>query len=69
MRGVFNTNPPKKEKEMPLWSLNGLLTFLDTAQIEPLETVDYEFLVQKTLALLPLSSGKKIGEITNFSDS
>ena len=31
MRGAFNTNPPKKAKEMPLWSLNGLLTFLDTA--------------------------------------
>ena len=69
MRGIFNTNPPKKAKEMPLWSLNGLLTFLDTAQFEPLETVDYEFLVQKTLTLLLLSSGRRIGEITALSDS
>merc|ERR1739842_135324 len=69
MRGLFNTNPPKKAKEMPLWSLNVLLTFLDTARFEPLETVDYEFLVQKTLFLLLLSSGRRIGEITNLSDS
>merc|ERR1712055_403562 len=69
MRGLFNTNPPKKAKEMPLWSLNGLLTFLDTAKFEPLEKVDYEFLLQKTLFLLLLSSGRRIGEITALSDT
>merc|ERR1739838_304598 len=68
MRGAYNTNPPKKAKEMPLWSLNGLLTFLDTDQFEPLETVHYRFLVQKTLCLILLSSGRRIGEITNLSD-
>merc|ERR1712055_1129208 len=69
MRGTYNTNPPKKAKEMPLWSLNGLLTFLDSARFEPLDTVEYRFLVQKTLCLLLLSSGRRIGEITNLSDS
>ena len=54
---------------MPLWSLNGLLTFLDSARFEPLDTVEYRFLVQKTLCLLLLSSGRRIGEITNLSDS
>ena len=69
MRGVFKSNPPKKAKEMPLWSLNGLLTFLDTPQFEPLEKVDYKFLLQKTLTLLLLSSGRRIGEITALSDT
>merc|ERR1739842_115599 len=68
MRGAYNTTPPLKAKEMPLWSLNGLLTFLDTARFEPLETVHYRFLVQKTLCLILLSSGRRIGEITNLSD-
>merc|ERR1739840_55523 len=69
MRGVFKSNPPKKAKEMPLWSLNGLLTFLDSPQFEPLEKVDYKFLLQKTLTLLLLSSGRRIGEITALSDT
>ena len=69
MRGAYNTTPPLKSKRDELWSLNGLLTFLDTPRFEPLETVHYSFLVQKTLCLLLLSSGRRIGEITNLSDS
>ena len=45
-----------------------MLTFLDTARFEPLDKVNYGFLVQKTLYLILLSSGRRIGEITNLSD-
>ena len=47
MRGAYNIAPPLKAKEMPLWSLNGLLTFLDTDRFEPLETAPYVYLLQK----------------------
>ena len=68
MRGAYNTAPPLKAKDMPLWSLNGLLSFLDTDRFEPLETVPYKFLLQKTLCLILLSSGRRIGEVANLSN-
>ena len=68
MRGAYNHNPPNKAKEMPVWSLNGLLSFLDTDRFEPLETAPYIYLLQKSLCLILLSSGRRIGEITNLAN-
>ena len=69
MRGVFASNPPIKAKAMPSWSLEGLLKFLNSSRFEPLEMVPYKFLLQKTLFLILLSSGRRIGEITNLFPS
>ena len=69
MRGVFASNPPIKAKAMPSWSLEGLLKFLNSSRFEPLEMVPYKFLLQKTLFLILLSSGRRIGEITNLTPS
>ena len=46
-----------------------MLTFLDTARFEPLDKVNYGFLVQKPpFFLILLFSGRRTGEITNLSD-
>ena len=67
MRGVFNHRPPQRAAPMPLWSLNGLLCFLQSDLFEPLQEVPVLRLLQKTLALLLLSSGRRIGDVANMS--
>ena len=67
LRGLFNFSPPLKTKPMPLWNINVLLDFLQTSRFEPLELAPFPCLVQKTLCLLLLASGRRISEVANLS--
>ena len=69
LRGIFNYAPPAKAKSMPAWSLNMLLTALLEPPFEPLESVSFFRLTQKTLCLLLLASGRRIGDICSLSRS
>ena len=52
---------------MPRWSLNQVLSFLDSPVFEPLETAEPIRLLQKTLFLLFLATGRRIGEVSSLS--
>ena len=67
MRGVFLFRPPVKAKEMPSWSLNDLLCYLESEVFEPLESCSEVKLLQKTLFLILLASGRRIGETAQIS--
>ena len=67
LRGVFHHIPPSRAKAMPRWSLNSLLEFLKGPLFEPLESASFLRLTQKTLCLLLLASGRRIGDIANLS--
>ena len=67
LRGVFNYLPPVKSKQMPRWSLNSLLQYLRCPLFEPIESCTFRRLSQKTLCLLLLASGRRIGDIANLS--
>ncbi|CAL4088050.1 unnamed protein product, partial [Meganyctiphanes norvegica] len=69
LRGVFNFRPPSRAKPMPRWSLNALLNFLLEPHFEPLESASLFRLTQKTLCLLLLASGRRIGDISALSRS
>ena len=69
LRGVFNHKPPPKSKSMPRWSLNMLLQFLRCPLFEPIESCSFRRLSQKTLCLLLLASGRRIGDIANLARS
>ena len=69
MRGSFAFHPPLKAKQMPSWSLDGVLRYLQSEPFEPLETASDSCLLQKTVFLILLSSGRRIGEISNLSTS
>ncbi|CAL4062424.1 unnamed protein product, partial [Meganyctiphanes norvegica] len=67
MRGLFNFHPPVRSRPMPLWSLASLLDFLCGPPFEPLESASFRALVRKTLCLLLLATGRRIGEIAHLS--
>ena len=69
MRGLFNYRPPQIAKQMPVWSLNQLLSFLKSSEFEPLEQASPLRLTQKVFFLLLLASGRRKGEIVNLSRS
>ena len=69
MRGLFNYRPPQIAKQMPVWSLNQLLSFLKSSEFEPLEQASPLRLTQKVFCLLLLASGRRKGEIANLSRS
>ena len=68
-RGLFNFNPPQKAKEMPKWSLDGLLIYLMCPLFEPLHTAPFSKLLLKTLCLIVIATGRRIGDIANLSRS
>ena len=69
LRGLFNFRPPQRSRPMPIWNVNVLLEFLSSSRFEPLDSVDFLLLAQKTLCLLLLASGRRIGEIASLSRS
>ena len=69
LRGLFHFKPPPVAAPMPDWDLNILLSYLNSPKFEPLSSASPRCLVQKTLCLLLLSSGRRIGEIANLSRS
>ena len=69
LRGLFNFTPPVRCRPMPIWNVNVLLEFLLSDEFEPLDSVPFIRLAQKTLCLLLLASGRRIGEIASISRS
>lgn len=67
MRGFFLIKPPPRKGHMPTWDLSDLLLFLRDGPFEPLESVSPKKLLQKTLALLLLASGRRISELAALS--
>ena len=67
MRGLFNSNPPVRRAPMPVWSLEDLLIYLKVGPFEPLQEARGDLLLQKTLVLLLLASGRRISEIAHIS--
>ena len=67
LKGLFNLIPPRRAAPMPIWSLNVLLSYLQSGRFEPLDSVSPELLFQKTLCLLLLASGRRISEIAHLS--
>ena len=67
LRGLFNWKPPRRAAPMPFWSLNVLLSFLQSGRFEPLDSLSAELITQKTLCLLLLASGRRISEIASLS--
>ena len=67
LRGLYSYNPPLKTKPMPIWNLNTLLNFLQSDRFEPLDSVSFLRLTEKTLCLILLASGRRIGEVANLS--
>ena len=69
LRGLFNYVPPDRAKSMPEWSLNMLLSSLLEPPFEPLDSAPFFRLTQKTLCLILLASGRRIGDIESLSRS
>ena len=69
LRGLFNFRPPLRSRPMPLWNVNVLLEYLSSSKFELLDSIPFLHLVQKTLCLVLLASGRRIGEIANLSRS
>ena len=67
LRGLFNYRPPARAAPMPVWSINVLLSYLQSAAFEPLDSVPSSFLIQKVLCLILLSSGRRISEVAHLS--
>ena len=67
LRGLFNFNPPVRAKDMPKWSLEELLVYLQCPLFEPLRSAPFSKLLQKTLCLLLVASGRRIGDIASLS--
>ena len=69
MRGFFNERPPARRAPTAEWGLSDLLGLLRGPPFEPLETVSWRCCTQKTLILILLATGRRIGEVANISRS
>jgi len=49
------------------WDLSGVLTALQSAPLEPLQSVELKFLSVKTVILVALASIKRVGYLSTFS--
>ena len=67
LRGLFNFTPPIRCRPMPIWNMNVLLEFLQSDSFEPLASAPFIRLAQKTLCLLLLATGRRIGEMGGLS--
>ena len=63
MSGVFNSNPPPKQSNIPKWDISVVLEFLKSPRFEPLGSVSFKRCKQKFLFLLLLASGRRIGDM------
>ena len=52
---------------MPIWDVSDLLFYLRSDRFDPLESIDMELLIQKLGILLFLATGRRLGEIANFT--
>ena len=67
MKGLYREKPPCRGAPLPAWDLTDLLKYLQTPFFEPLAGVSWDRLIQKTLALILLASGRRLNEIANLS--
>ena len=49
LKGLFNFNPPERARDMPKWSLDDLLVYLQCPIFEPLRSAPFSKLLQKTV--------------------
>ncbi len=66
LRGARRLNPPRPSS-LPSLDFVLVLRALQTAQIEPLQSVELKFLSLKTLLLTTLASIKWVGDLQAFS--
>ena len=67
MKGLFRKKPPCRGAPLPTWDLTDLLKYLKSDVFEPLDKVPWERLIQKTLALILLASGRRLKEIASLT--
>ncbi len=66
LRGARRLNPPRPSS-LPSWDFVLVLRALQTAPIEPLQSVELKFLSMKTLLLTAMASIKRLGDLQAFS--
>ncbi|XDV16040.1 hypothetical protein PO909_015922 [Leuciscus waleckii] len=66
LRGARGLNPPRPPL-VPSWDLSVVLTALQSAPFEPLQSVELKFLSMKTALLVALASIKRVGDLQAFS--
>ena len=66
LRGLYRLRPPPRDGRMPRWSLSILLDYLRGPPFEPLESASWKHLLQKTLALFLLATGRRISEVSEI---
>ncbi|XDV11895.1 hypothetical protein PO909_000690 [Leuciscus waleckii] len=66
LRGARRLNPPRPPF-VPSWDLSVVLTALQSAPFEPLQSVELKFLSMKTALLVALASIKRVGDLQAFS--
>ena len=69
MRGMFGWKPKPKSTRLPKWDLNQLLEWFASEEFWPPERCAPYRLLQKTLVLIMLGSGRRIHEIAALTDS
>ena len=69
MRGMFGWKPKPKSTRLPKWDLNQLLEWFTSEEFWPPERCAPFRLLQKTLVLIMLSSGRRIHEIAALTDN
>ena len=69
MRGMFGWKPKPKSTRLPKWDLNQLLEWFTSEEFWPPERCAPYRLLQKTLVLIMLGSGRRIHEIAALTDS
>ena len=66
LRGLYRLRPPPRDGRMPRWSLSIILDYLRGPPFEPLESASWKHLLQKTLALFLLATGRRISEVSEI---
>ena len=66
LRGLYRLRPPPRDGRMPRWSLSIILDYLRGPPFEPLESASWKHLLQKTLVLFLLATGRRISEVSEI---
>ena len=66
LKGLHRLRPPPRDGRMPRWSLSDVLAFIRGPPFEPLESASWRHLLQKTLILFLLATGRRISEVSEI---
>ena len=66
LKGLYRLRPPPRDGRMPRWSLSDVLAYLRGPPFEPLESASWKYLLQKTLILFLLATGRRISEVSEI---